>query len=131
MPGSRKPKAAKAAKVEKKMGKLLAGYQARWQTLSKRLTEAYTELEKTQIDLESFSALNIAESAAVPRRVQALSEEVDRLERRERTLQEKYQSLDMDRREIKARIAEREEAIMAEAEALNEQALADLEQTSV
>ncbi|KAG9010952.1 Pre-mRNA-splicing factor cef1 [Tulasnella sp. JGI-2019a] len=117
--------AAKASKTEKRLGKLLGGYQVRWQTLSKRLTDSFEEMNKTQIDLESFSALSIAESAAAPRRIQGLSEEVDRLERREVALQERYQELDSKRRVIKGRLAAREEMIMAEAESINEQALAE------
>ncbi|KAG8877262.1 Pre-mRNA-splicing factor cef1 [Tulasnella sp. 331] len=117
--------AAKAAKTEKRLGKLLTGYQVRWQTLSKRLVDAFEEMNKTQMDLESFTALSIAEAAAAPRRVQSLSEEVDRLQRREVALQERYQELDAERRVIKGRVAAREEAIMAEAEAINEQALAE------
>ncbi|KAG9019651.1 Pre-mRNA-splicing factor cef1 [Tulasnella sp. 427] len=110
--------ASKAAKSEKKLGKLLGGYQARWAGLSKRMTNAFEEINKTQIELESFQMLSITEAAAAPRRVQALSEEVERLERRERTLQERYRDLDYERRDVQARIAEKEDRIMAEAEAM-------------
>ncbi|KAG8925376.1 Pre-mRNA-splicing factor cef1, partial [Tulasnella sp. 417] len=110
--------ASKAAKSEKKLGKLLGGYQARWGTLSKRLTDTFEELNKTQIELESFQQLSITETIAIPQRVQGLSEEVDRLEKRERTLQERYRDLDYERREVQARIAEKEDRIMAEAEAM-------------
>jgi len=116
--------AAKAAKTEKKLSKLLGGYQIRWEALSKRLTGTFEEISKAQVDLESFAALSISEGAAIPRRLQSLSEEVERLERREKGLQDRYQELDAERREIKGRIAAKEEAIMAEAEAINEEALA-------
>ncbi|KAG9049675.1 Pre-mRNA-splicing factor cef1 [Tulasnella sp. UAMH 9824] len=110
--------AGKAAKSEKKLGKLLGGYQARWGALSKRLTDSFEQLNKTQIELESFQLLSITETVAAPQRVQALTEEVERLEKRERTLQDRYRDLDYERREVQARIAEKEDRIMAEAEAM-------------
>jgi pre-mRNA-splicing factor CDC5/CEF1 len=119
--------AAKAAKVEKKLGVTLGGYQARSQTLAKRLTDAFVELERVQIDLESFTRLRTNESAVGPRRVASLKEEVEVLERRERLLQERYAELDSERREAQSRIAVLEERVMAEAEALNEAHLAEAE----
>ena len=119
--------ASKAVKAEKKLGKILGGYQARFETLSKRLTDAFDQLNKNNFDLESFATLSITESAAIPRRLQGLSEEVDILERRERGLQERYKSLDETRRELQSSITAHEERIMAEAEALNEQALAEMD----
>lgn len=119
--------ASKAIKLEKKLGKILGGYQARFEALSKRLGDSFEQLDKTSVELESFSLLNISESAAIPRRVQGLSEEVDRLERRERTLQERYRELDTERRELLASIALKEERMMAEAEALNDEALAEMD----
>lgn len=110
--------AGKAAKSEKKLGKLLGGYQARWAGLSKRMTEAFEEMNRTQIELESFNMLSINEAVAMPQRVQSLSDEVERLEKRERALQERYRDLDYERRDVQARIAEKEDRIMAEAEAM-------------
>jgi len=122
--------ASKAAKTEKKLGVTLGGYQARSKVLAKRLTDAFAELQKTNIDLECFSRLSVNENAAGPRRVQALQEEVDRLEKRERLLQSRYRELDEDRREIGARLAAKEEMLMAEAEAVNEAALAAMDDTA-
>ncbi|KDQ12247.1 hypothetical protein BOTBODRAFT_134736 [Botryobasidium botryosum FD-172 SS1] len=119
--------AAKASKLEKKLGITLGGYQARSKALTKRITESFEEMHKTKLDLECFNKLSVTEGATAPRRLEALREEVEKLERRERELQEKYQSLDEDRRETTARLAAREEQMMAEAEALNEAALAAAE----
>ncbi|KAF9511147.1 hypothetical protein BS47DRAFT_1373127 [Hydnum rufescens UP504] len=98
--------ASKAAKTEKKLGVTLGGYQAR------------SKLQKTNIDLECFSRLSVNENAAGPRR------------KRERLLQSRYRELDEDRREIGARLAAKEEMLMAEAEAVNEAALAAMDDTA-
>jgi pre-mRNA-splicing factor CDC5/CEF1 len=119
--------ANKASKSEKKLGVTLGGYQARSKALSKRITDAFEDLQRTKVDLESFSQLRVNESAAGPRRVSALKEEVEKLERREKTLQERYAELDLERKESEARVAALEERVMVEAEALNEAALAEME----
>ncbi|KAI9571152.1 pre-mRNA splicing factor component-domain-containing protein [Boletus coccyginus] len=119
--------ANKATKTEKKLGITLGGYQARNTTLAKRVTDTFEELVKTKIDYESFSRLAAQESAAGPRRVETLKEEVEILQRRERLLQERYAELDRERRDAVAKVAALEEKIMAEAEALNEAALAEME----
>ncbi|KAF8134512.1 pre-mRNA splicing factor component-domain-containing protein [Boletus edulis] len=119
--------ASKATKIEKKLGIVLGGYQARNQALAKRVTDAFGELVSGQIDHESFSRLAAHESAAGPRRVETLKEEVEILQRRERLLQERYGELDRERREAASSVAALEEKIMAEAEALNEAALVEME----
>ena len=113
-----------AAKAEKKLGIVLGGYQARSTALAKRITEAFTVLQKTNIDLRSFSRLRINESATGPSRVENLKEEVNDLEKRAKELQEKYGQLELERRSSDNRIATLEEKAMLEAEALNEAALA-------
>ena len=122
--------ASKAAKGEKKLGIQLGGYQARFKALAKRATDAFDELQKGQIDLNSFIQLQVNEQAVGPRRLEALKTEVDALERRERLLQEHYQELARDKEESEARVALLEEKIMAEAEALNEAALAEMEEAA-
>lgn len=122
--------AKKAVKVEKKLGVQLGGYQTRFRALAKRATDAFDELQKGQIELNSFIQLHVNEQAAGPRRVEALKQEVDKLERRERYLQERYQELARDKEESEARVVALEEKIMAEAEALNDEALAQLEAES-
>ncbi|KAG2128957.1 pre-mRNA splicing factor component-domain-containing protein [Suillus bovinus] len=125
--GEMSKEAGKAAKAEKKLDITLGGYQARSKALSKRVTEAFDELVRTKVDYESFSRLSINEAAAGPRRLESLKEEVDVLSRRERLLQERYAELDRERRDAESRVALLEEKIMAEAEALNEAALAEME----
>lgn len=120
--------AAKSAKIEKKATVMLAGYQARSAALAKRLTEAFTELRNQSVDLACFERLSINESATGPRRVSALQEEVEKLERRERLLQMRYRELEEEKREIGARLREREEKMMDEAEAANEAALAAMDE---
>lgn len=118
--------ASRAAKAEKKLGVTLGGYQARSSALSKRITDAFTELQKTKIDYNSFSRLHVNELAVGPRRVAALKEEVDRLERREKLLQERYAELEFERRDSQSRVSALEEKLMSEAEALNEASLAEM-----
>ncbi|KAK7440277.1 Pre-mRNA-splicing factor cef1 [Stygiomarasmius scandens] len=119
--------ANKVAKAEKKLGVTLGGYQARSQALSKRITDAFTELQKTQHEYQSFSRLQANETAVGPRRVAALKEEVEHLERRERLLQGRYAELDAEKKDAEARVAVLEDKMMAEAEALNEAHLAAME----
>jgi pre-mRNA-splicing factor CDC5/CEF1 len=120
--------AAKAAKIEKRLNVTLGGYNARSGVLAKRVKDAWAELQKSHIELESFSKLRATEQAAAPRRVMALKEEVEQLERQERELQARFQDLTIAKEEVQARIAAKEEQIMAEAEALNEAALAAAEE---
>lgn len=120
--------AAKAAKMEKRLNVTLGGYNARSGVLTKRIKGAWAELEKSHIELESFSKLRATEQVAAPRRVAALKEEVERLERQERELQARFQDLTIAKEEVQARVAAKEEQIMAEAEALNEAALAAAEE---
>jgi pre-mRNA-splicing factor CDC5/CEF1 len=120
--------ASKASKSEKKLGVTLGGYQARSKALSTRISDAFQELQKTQFDYASFSRLRINEEATGPRRVSALKEEVERLERREKGLQERYAELESERRESEGRVTVLEEKVMLEAEALNEAALAEMQE---
>lgn len=120
--------ANKAAKTEKKLVVTLQGYQVRSQALGKRITDAFDLLQKTHVELQSFSQLRVNESVAGPRRVGSLKEEVVKLERRERMLQERYAELDSERKDSESRVSALEERVMAEAEALNEAALAEMEE---
>ncbi|KZT66724.1 hypothetical protein DAEQUDRAFT_695271 [Daedalea quercina L-15889] len=119
--------AGKAAKSEKKLNITLGGYQARSKTLTTRIADAFKEMQKTKVDYESFVRLQANEGAVGPVRVSALKEEVEKLERRERSLQERYAELEAERRESQARVIALEEKMMEEAEALNEAALAEME----
>jgi pre-mRNA-splicing factor CDC5/CEF1 len=117
--------ATKAAKAEKRLNTVLGGYQVRAKTLSERLSLAMEAYSTGRIDLESFERLAIREEGAVPRRLELLQAEVDRLERRNREGQERYRELDTEKNMLMAKIAEAEEELMMrEAEAINEAALA-------
>ena len=119
--------ASKAAKAEKKLGVMLGGYQARGHALSKRLTDAFAEIQQTQSELTSFSRLRTNESVMGPRRVALLKEEVDRLEQRERMLQLRYAELDHEKKESETRVGALEDKVMAIVEALNEAHLAAMD----
>lgn len=119
--------AQKAGKTEKKLGVTLGGYQARSRTLIKQIVDGFEDLQRTQIEYESFSHLRANEVATGPVRVAALKEEVEKLERREQMLQSRYAELDSERQDAEARVAALEDKLMAEAEALNEAALAEIE----
>ena len=119
--------AQKAAKTEKKLGVTLGGYQVRSKALSKRVTDSFDELQRTQLEHDSFTHLRANENATGPVRVAALKEEVEKLESRERMLQGRYAELELERREAEAHVAALEEKLMADAEAANEAALAAMD----
>lgn len=121
--------AGKSAKLEKKLGKILGGYQARSGALGKRLADTFREMERVHLEHTSFSKLQSIEKALGPLRVASLKEEVDKLARREKMLQDRYAELENERRESEARVAALERRIEEEAEALNEAALAEMEAT--
>ncbi|GAA5929414.1 uncharacterized protein JCM15063_004142 [Sporobolomyces koalae] len=115
---------AKAAKVEKKLGMTLGGYIARSKTLGVKLGEGYEDLSRSRIELESFARLATNEEGAMLRRTEALKDEVEKLERKEREGQHRFKEL-LDLKERLER--ETEEMELAEAEMLNEKALAAME----
>jgi len=119
--------ASKISKAENKLNVTLGGYQVRSRTLTQKMTDLFGELQRGHVDNESFSRLRINENAAGPARVESLKEEVDKLARRERMLQDRYAELVSERRDAEGRVAAQEERIMMEAEALNDAALAEME----
>lgn len=119
--------ANKTAKMEKKLNVTLGGYQMRSKALIQKVTDLFEELRRRHVDYESFSRLRVNENAAGPVRVESLGEEVDRLARRENALQDRYAELVSERRDAEERIAVQEERIMMEAEALNDAALAEMD----
>ncbi|GAA5854168.1 hypothetical protein JCM8547_008252 [Rhodosporidiobolus lusitaniae] len=116
---------AKAAKMEKRLGQVLGGYVVRSKNLAGKLNEGYDELARTRIELESFARLAMNEEGAMVRRTEALREEVEKLERKERDGQAKFREM----LDLKERIErEVQEMEMQEAELLNEQALAAMDE---
>ncbi|RKP27394.1 pre-mRNA splicing factor component-domain-containing protein, partial [Syncephalis pseudoplumigaleata] len=89
--------ASRAAKIEKKLGVTLGGYQARSRALRKQVSETHKELDQVSLELASFDALRLSETGAIPRRVEALQAEVDTLAKREMSLQQRYATLARER----------------------------------
>lgn len=82
--------AEKNNKVEKKLALHHGGYQQRAKLLRQKTVEASEALDKERINLDSFRTLQIAEEAALPRRLEALNEEVIIIQKREREAQAMY-----------------------------------------
>lgn len=121
--------AAKAAKAEKKLSKTLGGYQARSKALGAKLTTAHDELNRANIEFASFSRLASNEEGAVQRRIESLRAEVEKLESRGRDGQARYKEMSEEKSELMRRIEDMTVDIqMRESEAINEQALAAMEE---
>lgn len=125
--GTMTREAGKIAKLEKKLGVTLGGYQMRAQSLAKRITQAFDELQQSKVEQEAYSRLRMNESAFGPHRVDTLREEVQKLEHREKMLQMRYAELVSEKEESETRLVNLEEKLMAEAEAINEAHLAAME----
>ena len=82
--------AEKGNKLEKRLALINGGYQQRNKTLRQKIAEAYPALENEKITLDSILTLQIAEEAALPRRLESLQEEVAFVKKRERDAQELY-----------------------------------------
>ncbi|XP_077586222.1 cell division cycle 5-like protein [Stigmatopora nigra] len=85
--------ARKAAKMEKKLKILLGGFQSRALGLLKQHNELWEQVEQAATELETFSQLKKHEDLAIPRRLEALREDVERQMDRERELQQRYGEL--------------------------------------
>ncbi|KAF9929602.1 Pre-mRNA-splicing factor cef1 [Linnemannia zychae] len=96
--------AAKASKLEKRLGVTLGGYQARSQTLATQLLSSHEELLSSELELASFKNLRIMEEAAVRTRMEALNNEVTQLSSRESFLQQKWDTLNRERQDVIERI---------------------------
>ncbi|KAI4094022.1 MAG: hypothetical protein LQ344_002467 [Seirophora lacunosa] len=82
--------AEKGNKLEKKVALHNGGYQQRAKALRQKIVEASEALEKERSSLDTFRTLQIAEEAALPRRLEALREEYVFVQKREREAQEGY-----------------------------------------
>lgn len=82
--------AKKAAKIVKKLKILTGGYQSRAAGLIKQLTDAADQLEQSRLELSTFKQLKISEQVAIPRRLETITEYVDKQREREQELQSKY-----------------------------------------
>lgn len=82
--------AAKGNKLEKNLALHLGGYQKRAKMLREKIVEASEALEEETIKLDSLQTLQIAEQAALPRRLESLQEEVAFVKKREKEAQDLY-----------------------------------------
>uniref|UniRef100_A0A1A8BLA8 CDC5 cell division cycle 5-like n=1 Tax=Nothobranchius kadleci TaxID=1051664 RepID=A0A1A8BLA8_NOTKA len=92
--------ARRAAKLEKKLKILLGGFQSRALGLLKQHNELYEQVEQAATELQTFSQLKKQEDLAIPRRQEALREDVERQMERERELQQRYGELLMERESL-------------------------------
>ncbi|TGZ39011.1 Cell division cycle 5-related protein [Temnothorax longispinosus] len=85
--------AKRAARMEKKLKVLTGGYQTRTQVLTKQLHDLWEQIEQAHLEQSTFKFLQTQEEAAIPRRINALMEDVNRQTERERSLQMRYAQL--------------------------------------
>ena len=85
--------ASKASKLESKLSKLLGGYSIRSQKLRADIDKLWTEVENSEIQLQSFIALKANEDIAIPLRISKAQEEVDKLLKQEAEAQQRYAEL--------------------------------------
>ena len=76
--------------LEKKLLLHLGGYQKRAKTLRQKIVEAAEALEEERRKLDTFKNLQVAEDAALVRRVEKLREEVEDVRKREWEAQQRY-----------------------------------------
>ncbi|KAG0148684.1 hypothetical protein CROQUDRAFT_60225 [Cronartium quercuum f. sp. fusiforme G11] len=113
-----------ANKTEKKLSKLVGGYEARSKSLAEKLLGHVSQLDRSRIELASFERLETNEEGAAKRRLESLHEEVEKLTRQGREGQSTYKELMEERERLVAGIEDlKAELTMREAEAANEAAL--------
>ncbi|CEH15710.1 cdc5 protein [Ceraceosorus bombacis] len=113
-----------AAKDEKRLGKILGGYQARSKALSDKIKETSNALVEASVERAAFERLQEDEGPGMAERTEKLMKEVRMLENRENEAQAKYRDMDEERRRVQAAVLSlQEELDMREAERLNEEAV--------
>ncbi|MGH0135286.1 UNVERIFIED_CONTAM: hypothetical protein FKN15_000852 [Acipenser sinensis] len=85
--------AKRAAEMEKKMKILLGGYQSRAMGLIKQMNDLWDQIEQANLELCTFEELKKHEDLAIPRRQEALREDAQRQQEREKELQQRYADL--------------------------------------
>ncbi|PWN38230.1 uncharacterized protein FA14DRAFT_159891 [Meira miltonrushii] len=116
--------ATQSAKEEKKLGKLLGGYQARSKALGDTIQQSFRTMSEGEIEKEAYRRLHEIETISMEERMKALQSEVNTLERREKMAQGIYRDNDEERKKLQGEIELLEDEIaMREAEHLNEEAL--------
>ena len=123
---------AKLAKVEKKLGIILGGYQRVGQSIAERIESGFEKLREAWIELGAFKRLKESEEGVVgQKRVRMLQEEVEKLEVREKLGQARYEDLGKLREDMVGRVAELEERFMEFAERINEERMREMEEANV
>uniref|UniRef100_A0A672TE61 Cell division cycle 5-like protein n=1 Tax=Sinocyclocheilus grahami TaxID=75366 RepID=A0A672TE61_SINGR len=92
--------AKRAAKMEKKMKILLGGYQSRSMGLLKQLSELWDQVEQANVERHTFQELKKQEDHAIPRRQEALREDVQRQQDREKELQQRFADLLLEKQTL-------------------------------
>ncbi|XP_025204697.1 cell division cycle 5-like protein [Melanaphis sacchari] len=92
--------AKKAGKMEKKIKIILGGYQTRSQGLIKQFITSIDEIEQGHLELSTFQFLQRQEESAIPKRLQSLTDDVDRQKEREKILQQKFSDLETRWKEL-------------------------------
>ena len=85
--------AEKGNKLESILAVHLGGYQKRAKMLRGKIVEASEALEEERIKLDCLQTLQIAEQAALPRRLESLQDEVAFVKKREKEAQESYRAI--------------------------------------
>ncbi|KAL4708323.1 hypothetical protein ACJJTC_007729 [Scirpophaga incertulas] len=107
--------AKKCSKMEKKLRVITGGYQSRAAGLVKQFQDLQDQIEQANLELSTFKFLADQEKAAIPRRIESLTDDVNRQTEREKQLQKKYGELQADLEEIhKARKPKGAEVITVE-----------------
>ncbi|XP_072292722.1 cell division cycle 5-like protein [Eucyclogobius newberryi] len=89
--------ARRAAKLEKKLKILLGGFQSRALGLLKQHNDLWEQVEQAATELQTFTQLKTQEDTAIPRRLEALREDVGRQMEREKELQHRYGEILLER----------------------------------
>ncbi|CAG4991784.1 unnamed protein product [Parnassius apollo] len=92
--------AKKCSKMEKKLRVLTGGYQSRAASLIKQFQELQDQIEQANLELSTFKFLAEQEKAAIPRRIESLTEDVNRQTDREKQLQKRYAELQAELEDI-------------------------------
>jgi len=85
--------AKRANKMEKRLMTLTQGYEKRATQLINETGKMYEECQQAQTELQSFQRLETQEVVALPRRVEALNEDIEAVTKREIELQQRYARL--------------------------------------
>ncbi|BES87296.1 cell division [Nesidiocoris tenuis] len=87
--------AKRAAKMERKIRIITGGYQSRATALIKQLQDVYDQIDQAHMEKSTFQLLQQLEDNAIPRRIEAISDDVNRQLERERALQRKFSLLQL------------------------------------